>query len=342
MVGWLLDIRMFKSIHPDGSPMMFNTALGFILSGAALAFLLQSRSQEKKRLAAIPAALILLIGLATAAEYALGLDLGIDQALWRAGDGAPFPGRMSPMTAAGFIVAGLSLLTAAFGRSAWVQTGGLLVLLFSLVPLAGYAYEVSALYGSERYTGMAMNTAVSFALLGFTLLNLCPERTLLRILLSDSAGGMTARRLLLVIPPAIFVLGWICVQLARSDRFDDVVTPLALLAVLSIFCSITVLGWHSMVLHKVDLERRRGLEEIRSLNEELERKVEERTAELRLALDHVRKLEGLLPVCAWCRKVRDDGRGRWETLEEYLSSHTDAQVTHSICPECFRSAMTAA
>lgn len=342
ILGWILHIQWLRSIHPDWTDMMFNTASGFILSGATLAFLLYAQDPGKRRLAAFPAALILLIGLATTVEYLTGRDLGIDQALWSAGDGETFPGRMSPMTAVGFVVVGLSLLSAAFRRSAWVQTGGLLVLLSSMVPLAGYAYEVSALYGSERYTNMAMNTAVSFALLGFTLLNLCPERTLLRIFFSESAGGMTARRLLLVIPPVIFVLGWFCVQLARSDRFQDAVTPLALLVVLSVFCSIAVLGWHSLVLHKVDMERLGGLEEIRSLNEGLERKVEERTAELRLALEHVRKLEGMLPICAWCRKVRDDDRGRWETLEEYLSSHTDAQVTHGICPECFRKAMPAA
>jgi hypothetical protein len=140
ILGWLLDIQLLKSIHPDWTAMMFNTASGFILSGAALAILLGAQSPGRRRLAALPAALILLIGLATTAEYLSGRDMGIDQALWSASDGEAFPGRMSPMTAVGFIVVGLSLLSAAFRRSAWVQTGGLMVLLSSLVPLAGYAY----------------------------------------------------------------------------------------------------------------------------------------------------------------------------------------------------------
>ena len=56
-------------------------------------------------------------------------------------------------------------------------------------------------------------------------------------------------------------------------------------------------------------------------------------AELRLALDSVRTLAGLLPVCAWCKSVRDD-KGYWQQLEVYLSEHTDAQLTHGLCPTC--------
>jgi hypothetical protein len=49
----------------------------------------------------------------------------------------------------------------------------------------------------------------------------------------------------------------------------------------------------------------------------------------------------MLPICAWCRKIRDDGQNKWEPLEEYLLAHTDTQVTHGICPECFKHALEA-
>ncbi|TAK58541.1 MAG: response regulator [Bacteroidetes bacterium] len=55
--------------------------------------------------------------------------------------------------------------------------------------------------------------------------------------------------------------------------------------------------------------------------------------ELRDALDKVKTLSGLLPMCAWCKKVRDDD-GYWHLVEEYLVRHTDAQLTHGICKEC--------
>ncbi|HMG56308.1 MAG TPA: two-component regulator propeller domain-containing protein [Kofleriaceae bacterium] len=59
---------------------------------------------------------------------------------------------------------------------------------------------------------------------------------------------------------------------------------------------------------------------------ELHQRVQEAVSELKV-------LSGLLPICAWCKKVRDDG-GYWSKIEAYLSARTDAQFTHGICPEC--------
>ncbi|HPG67112.1 MAG TPA: 7TM diverse intracellular signaling domain-containing protein [Candidatus Hydrogenedentes bacterium] len=67
----------------------------------------------------------------------------------------------------------------------------------------------------------------------------------------------------------------------------------------------------------------------------LETKVEERTAELRKAMTEMRTLSGLLPICAHCKKIRDD-RGYWANVETYISEHSDAGFSHSICPECAR------
>jgi tetratricopeptide (TPR) repeat protein len=64
-------------------------------------------------------------------------------------------------------------------------------------------------------------------------------------------------------------------------------------------------------------------------NEALERT----NRELRVALSEVRTLEGLIPICGHCKKVRDD-RGFWEGVESYISSRSDAHFSHSICTEC--------
>jgi len=58
-----------------------------------------------------------------------------------------------------------------------------------------------------------------------------------------------------------------------------------------------------------------------------------RVAELEEALSHVTQLQGLLPICAWCKMVRNQ-TNYWELLESYLTSHTDIALTHSICPNC--------
>ncbi|CAG0997756.1 putative diguanylate cyclase DgcE [Burkholderiales bacterium] len=55
--------------------------------------------------------------------------------------------------------------------------------------------------------------------------------------------------------------------------------------------------------------------------------------ELEAALAQVRTLSGLLPICGWCKSIRDD-RGRWQRLEEYLSVRSEAQFSHGICPGC--------
>lgn len=56
-------------------------------------------------------------------------------------------------------------------------------------------------------------------------------------------------------------------------------------------------------------------------------------AELQAAVAHIRMLTGLLPVCAWCKKVRDD-EGYWSALDSYLERFADVRFTHGICPEC--------
>jgi len=55
--------------------------------------------------------------------------------------------------------------------------------------------------------------------------------------------------------------------------------------------------------------------------------------ELSQALKEVGELKGLLPVCAWCHKIRDD-KGYWGQLETYIEARSRASFTHGICPEC--------
>ena len=57
--------------------------------------------------------------------------------------------------------------------------------------------------------------------------------------------------------------------------------------------------------------------------------------ELREALDHIKTLQGILPICSFCKKIRGD-QGYWTQVESYISKHTDARFTHCICPECLK------
>ncbi|MBE3065077.1 MAG: PAS domain-containing protein [Spirochaetes bacterium] len=66
---------------------------------------------------------------------------------------------------------------------------------------------------------------------------------------------------------------------------------------------------------------------------ELER--EKLIGELREAIADIRTLRGLLPICASCKKIRDDG-GYWQNLEQYVTAHSEAQFSHGFCPDCMK------
>jgi hypothetical protein len=60
-------------------------------------------------------------------------------------------------------------------------------------------------------------------------------------------------------------------------------------------------------------------------------------SELQTALDKVKTLSGLIPICAQCKKIRDDG-GYWQQVEDYVHDHSEAVFSHSLCPACLAAA----
>jgi PAS domain S-box-containing protein len=65
----------------------------------------------------------------------------------------------------------------------------------------------------------------------------------------------------------------------------------------------------------------------------LEKDREELIAKLKKALTEVKTLRGFLPICSACKKIRDD-KGYWNQIESYVREHSEAEFSHSICPEC--------
>lgn len=68
---------------------------------------------------------------------------------------------------------------------------------------------------------------------------------------------------------------------------------------------------------------------------ELQSALADKVEELRLALNQIKTLHGILPICASCKRIRDD-QGYWSQVESYLSEHTDVTFSHSLCPGCVR------
>ena len=61
----------------------------------------------------------------------------------------------------------------------------------------------------------------------------------------------------------------------------------------------------------------------------------EQVRSLQEALAHVKTLQGILPICMHCHKIRNDQQS-WQRLEKYIAEHSDAKFSHGLCPECMK------
>jgi signal transduction histidine kinase len=180
LVGWYTHTVTLVQVLPTFVPMQYNTALGFLLSGAGLFLLVCGR----QHLAMICGAAIAAIGLSTLTEYILGIDLGIDQLFMEhyITVQTSHPGRMAPNTALCFILTGTALLMLARAplrlRSPVSGVLGSITGALGLVALCGYVSGISSAYGWGQLTSMAVHTAAGFVALGVGVVaSACREAT---------------------------------------------------------------------------------------------------------------------------------------------------------------------
>ncbi|PYV32158.1 MAG: response regulator [Acidobacteria bacterium] len=72
---------------------------------------------------------------------------------------------------------------------------------------------------------------------------------------------------------------------------------------------------------------------------ELQTELSERVKELEAALARVKTLQGLLPICSYCKRIRND-QNYWQQVEQYIGEHSGAEFSHGICPDCFAKHVT--
>jgi hypothetical protein len=104
--------------------------------------------------------------------------------------------------------------------------------------------------------------------------------------------------------------------------------------------------WFEFFRHRyrvgMETEHHRLVEEKKRLTHEIEERKKTEAekelliAELQEAIEEVKTLTGLLPICAHCHKIRDDA-GYWNHLEAYIQDHSHATLSHGICPDCAKS-----
>ncbi len=209
LAGWALGIPLLSSVIPGGVTMKANTALGFILSGGALLLIQQGRGWAR-RVARIAAFLAGALALLTLTEYATGGNFGIDEILFPdtgSQVATSHPGRMGPNTAISFVLmaAGLWQMSRPDGKARRLRllgSLGAMVAGMGLFALLGYAAEFSLGYGWWSLTGMAVHTALLFALLGAAVLAFAWQAAGMRWLISPGLTVGFAGGLLLIVAVA--------------------------------------------------------------------------------------------------------------------------------------------
>jgi len=131
--------------------------------------------------------------------------------------------------------------------------------------------------------------------------------------------------------------GWI---IGTGVYLDDVHAEMAKISSMLLSISLAILLFIACISFFIiyqqakNLRRRQAAEaEVERYRQNLETLVVERTEELQRAQSKIKILNGFLPICSHCKKIRDD-KGYWNQIESYIRDHSEAEFTHGICPIC--------
>ena len=174
ILGWVLKISGLVRIVPGYAPMVFNTALSFILVGLALT-LAEFPPKRRGRAQIVLGGLAAMIAALVLSQDLFSMDIGIDRlfsADWLE-DERQYHTRMAPNTSLAFILSGATLILLNRGRGRWlayaVQYLALCITLIGLTALLGYIFKLEFLFSWYPYARMAVHTAFGFTLLGIGL-----------------------------------------------------------------------------------------------------------------------------------------------------------------------------
>jgi PAS domain S-box-containing protein len=217
LLGWAAHIPWLTNLSPRFVTMKPVTALCFFLSGFALSLLapLSSNSAARGRVAQGMSLFVVLIGVATAIEFAAGVNLHFENLLFGGAldaTGIPDPGRLSLASGIGFALLGLAmfLINVEFRHGVRpAQYFSLCVVYLSLLHLLGYLYDVDDLYRTFRQNSMALHTAVLFFVLGLGVLAARPDRGLAAVFNAPGIAGQMARRVLPSAAILTVTIAWI-------------------------------------------------------------------------------------------------------------------------------------
>ncbi len=230
LVGWILDIPILKSLLPNYVAMKANTAIGLICASSSLWFIGKGKlGSFGYKLGLCLSYFVILLGAATLVQYIFNINLGIDCLLFYEASkaiGTSNPGRMAPQTAINFLLAGLCLILIDRQTKSGNRPAQYFALLLAIAPieaLIAYSYGVKDLLGVGDYlmvTQMAVHVAISWLFLSLGILMARPNVGLMKIVMSDSYAGFSARRLLIPGVMLPLIVGYLVSRGAALQLYD--------------------------------------------------------------------------------------------------------------------------
>ena len=314
LVGWATDSILLKSLRPGLPTMKPYAAICLLLAGSSL-WLLTGRplNRVSRAIGSVFAVLVALMGLFVLVEYFFDFRSGLDEWFFSSRLAGPDGGRIANSTALNFLLCGVALLTihTEMRRGRPAQFLAATVAVICLLTLLSYGYGLTGNYNLNPR--MAIQTCVAFIVISAGGLSTYPDRGLLAVATSRSAGGFMFRRLM---PAAIGVpsiLGWLIVAGTDANfyRFDF---GIPLLVALNVVLFLVVIWRNAQLLHVMDADRQRAATALRHSHDELESRVESRTTELTKAN------EALRMEIAERRRVAEKLRRSEEELSDFFDN----------------------
>ncbi len=267
LIGWQTHNISLMSLVPGFISMKANTAIAFLACSLALCLTLG----KYRGLAIWPAVGAGILGALTILEYFTSSS-GIDELFFRDPYSVLFPGRMAPITAVNFVILSLALTLLSRRKIAASQCCFAILGLSSTFAVLSYAYGVPFLYGSSRYTSMALHTGVCFFLLALGGLAASSDGGVLALVWIEGPSTHLMRRLL---PAAVLIPAFVGFVVLRNP-FSQIDPRLAaaLIVIFNIVLFSAMVLRSALIVYRLQIDKQKAesLSQIDALTQVLNRR----------------------------------------------------------------------
>lgn len=287
MIGWIFNIPILTTIIPSYASMKFNTGLLFVITGIHLYVLGMQKWIPIRQFTCIT---LLIVGAITFSQSVLQVNFGIDELLMKdknvISSADFYPGRMAQGTSLSFALLGIALLFInAENKKARRFSQYILhiITLIGFLAVVGYILGVPIFYKLSALGTMAIHTAVAFVIISITVSLWNQEMGITGLLTGNGVGNVMARQLYPTLTLAVLFLSIIRILLHRTQLIS-VEFGIAIFAIAFILIGLLLINLSAKQLNKINIKKNHAEDQLLDLNKNLEKIVEQRTAELNESL----------------------------------------------------------